>query len=84
MEHGRALVDAEDQKVAHEVRTRIEKAKAFASGLTAKEKADRHGLAPFADPWSTVQIPCPACGFNVALDLETIRRTNERLEDGTS
>ncbi|MEV4260582.1 hypothetical protein [Kribbella sp. NPDC049584] len=82
MKHGRALVDAEDKKLANEVRVRIAQATAFASGLTAEEKADRHTRSPFAPPWSTAKVACPGCAFDVALELETIRRTNERLEDG--
>jgi hypothetical protein len=81
MKQGRALVDEEDKKLAHAVATRIAAAKAFAEHLLDKEVQERH-LAGLASRQSADKVvPCPACGQDVALDLEPIRRTNERLED---
>ena len=82
MDQGRALVDAEDKKLAHEVATRIATAKAFAKQLTETEVHLRWEAAQASRQYPAVVIDCPACGLEVAMDLEPIRTTNERLNDG--
>jgi hypothetical protein len=46
VDQGRALVDAEDRKLKHEVSLRIAASKAFLSGLTAEEVAARRAKVP--------------------------------------
>jgi hypothetical protein len=82
MNHGRALVDAENKKLAHEVATRIAAAKAFIGQLTDTEMHGRWAAAQDSRQYSAVEVICPACGYDVALDLEPVRTTNERFEDG--
>jgi hypothetical protein len=82
MDHGRALVDAEDKKLAHEIATRIATAKAFAGQLTGTEVHDRWEAARESRRYPALVVDCPACGHEVALDLELVRTTNERLDDG--
>ena len=81
MDWGRALVDAEDKKLAHEVATRIATAKAFAEQLTGTEVHDRWETARASRKYPAVVVDCPACGLKVAVELEPIRTTNERLDN---
>lgn len=82
MGRGRALVDAEDKKLAHEVATRIATAKAFAQQLNETEVHHRWEPAQASRMYPAVVVNCPACGLDVAMNLEQIRTTNERLNDG--
>lgn len=82
MQHGRALVDAEDKKLAHDIQKRIATAKVFVEQLSETEVAARHSEARAARHRDAVVVDCPACGREVAVELEAIRTTNERLEDG--
>jgi hypothetical protein len=82
MQHGRALVDAQDKKLAHEVATRIATAKAFTEQLNQTELHDRQEAARTAFDYEDELVVCPACGFKAVLKLQTIRTTNERFEDG--
>jgi hypothetical protein len=82
MDQGRALVDAEDKKLAHVIATRIATAVAFAGQLTEAEVHDRWETGRNSRQYPAFVVDCPACGHNVALDLEPVRTTNERLMDG--
>lgn len=82
MVQGRALVDAENKKLAHEITTRIATAKAFAGQLNETEIHDRWAGALESRQLADVVVDCPACGLDVPLDLEPVRTTNERFEDG--
>jgi len=82
MQQGRALVDSEDKKLAHEVATRIAAAKAFAEKLTETEVDQRWTAARASRAYPAVVVDCPACGLDVGMDLEPIRTTNEHLSDG--
>jgi hypothetical protein len=82
MKQGRALVDAEDKRLAHEVTTRIAAAKVFAEKLTETEVHQRWMAALASRAYPAVVVHCPACGLEVAMDLEPIRTTNEHLSDG--
>lgn len=82
MAQGRALVDAEDKKLAHEVATRIAAARAFAKNLSDAEVHHRWETARVSRAYPAVVVDCPACGLDVTMDLESIRTTNERLSDG--
>jgi hypothetical protein len=82
MDQGRALVDAEDKKLAHEITTRIATAKAFAGQLTETEVHDRWEASRQSRQYADVEVNCPACSHEVALNLESVRTTNERFEDG--
>jgi hypothetical protein len=82
MEQGRVLVDAEDKKLAHEVFIRIATAKAFSEHLIDTEVNDRYNSAQPARGGGAQLVDCPACGLQVAIELESIRTTNERLDEG--
>ncbi|CAN5536321.1 hypothetical protein BH10ACT7_BH10ACT7_05540 [soil metagenome] len=79
---GRSLVDAQDQQLAHEVGVLIEAAAGFHGRLTLDEQTERRSLAQAnLLPWDT-KVDCPACHSEVKIELETLRRTSERIEDG--
>lgn len=82
MRHGRALVDAEDKKLAHEVAKRIEAAKQIVAALLDTEVAARRAVQCAPDSDSAETISCPGCGLDVALELKAVRETNEQLVDG--
>lgn len=82
MRQGRALVDAEDKKLSHEVATRIEAAAAFVEKLSEEEVASRYEDSRAWRARADVVVKCPGCELDVALELETIRTTNERLDEG--
>lgn len=82
MNQGRALVDAENKKLAHEIATRTSAAKAFAGQLSETEVHARWEAARESRRYPSVLVDCPACGHEVALDLEVVRTTNERLHEG--
>jgi len=82
MKHGRALVDAQDKKLMHDVTKRIAEAKAFVKQLSETEVHDRHEAAIASrEDWTEYVVDCPACGLDVTVELEPIRTTNERIED---
>lgn len=81
MGHGRALVDAEDKKLVHDVRIRIASAKTFAEQLIDTEVHSRHSAAQDSRFAAAQLVDCPACGLEVELIVEPIRTTNERIDD---
>ena len=81
MQQGRALVDAEDRKLEHEVTTRIATAKAFVRQLNETELHDRQNEAGVSGSWMDAVVDCPACTFKVTLEREATRTTNERIDD---
>ncbi|MEV5010985.1 hypothetical protein [Streptomyces sp. NPDC055692] len=93
--HGRSLVDAADRKLEHLVLKRINEAKAFFSKLTPQEVSARRSEAARqivgVPAWKTViesavtfwrLLACPACEEPAEVELEAVRTTNERLEEG--
>lgn len=95
--HGRNLVDAEDKKLAHEIRTRIQTSKEFFSRLKPDEVAARRKAVKLSanksllaeairtiksgEQFAVERVDCPACGSEVHLRLESVRTTKEWLED---
>lgn len=81
LEHGRALVDAEDKKLEHDIATRIAAAKRFAEQLIDTEVAARRSISIVSASTPFEPVACPACDSSAALELKPIRTTNEQLVD---
>jgi hypothetical protein len=81
VDQARALVDAEDKKLAHDVQVRIAACSAFFKQLQPAETALR--AAKFVLPRHAHEVAaCPSCGLPVVLNLDPVRTTTERLVDG--
>ena len=90
VELGQRLIDAEDQKLAHEVSQRITQARTFVAALTEAELETRRAAAEPAtlfDRWLIQQqrskVKCPACETEIYAEREYIRSARERLEEGS-
>ncbi|HEY9464677.1 MAG TPA: hypothetical protein VIR54_16400 [Vicinamibacterales bacterium] len=90
--HGRALVDAADKRLIHEVKQRIKDAAKIRGGLSPEELSVRRarigivyqglgGLRTSVDGVPIEQVRCPACAEEIPLVLRAVRSTDERLED---
>lgn len=78
VKQARGLVAEEDKRVVQDVKTRINRAKAFFEGLQPEEVSARR--AQILTLKSTA-VDCPACGSKIPQETENVRNTNERLED---
>jgi len=80
LEHAKNLVDVEDKKIKHDVSTRINKSREFATKLTDTERSDR--LSRVVDhrflsgQWEK-SIECPACGSSVYIQGFPVRYEKE-------
>ncbi|MFB9675978.1 hypothetical protein [Streptosporangium vulgare] len=90
LSHGRALVDAADKRLIHEVTQRIKAAVKIRDGLPDEELIVRRARISTLFPgWGGLsllheaaeQVGCPACAEKIPLELRTVRSTNERIED---
>ncbi|MFD0883176.1 hypothetical protein ACFQ08_01170 [Streptosporangium algeriense] len=92
LEHGRALVDAADKRLIHEVKQRIKDAAKVREGLSPEELSVRRahiavvhqgfgGLRMLAEGVPIERVRCPACAEEIPLELRAVRSTDERLED---
>ena len=76
---GRSLVDAEDKKLIHDVKLRIQIAKDFYGKLSKSEITSRQANISGTDPWLKTDN-CPACGTEIGVSCEEVRVTSERVE----
>lgn len=81
IEQGRALVDAEDKRLVHEVRTRITVVKEFVKQLNDTEIHSRYTEVSASRRAAAQLVDCPGCGLEVELAVEPIRTTNERIDE---
>ncbi|GAB3076483.1 hypothetical protein GCM10027186_36250 [Micromonospora schwarzwaldensis] len=96
IEQGRALVDGEDRKLAHEIQKRVEAARARYGQLADQDRVARRAMLPRRSStwqWPEVQpgdrwasavyelVDCSACNESAPLFLRAVRSTNERLEE---
>lgn len=83
-EHAGNLVDVEDQKLKHDVATKINRAREFAEKLTDSERAERLGRTLeqklFMGRWER-PIDCPACGSGVYIQGFPVRYEKETFVD---
>ncbi|MEV1249504.1 hypothetical protein [Nonomuraea sp. NPDC049750] len=90
LDHGRALVDAADKRLIHEVTQRIKAAAMIRNSLSNEELIVRRarigtifrgraGLNLIDE--AVEQVRCPACAEDIPLELRSVRSTNERIED---
>jgi hypothetical protein len=79
LEHASNLVDVEDQKIKHEVATRLNKSREFVAKLTENERGERIARVNqkiFQDTWER-RTDCPACGSSVYITGVPVRYEKE-------
>lgn len=79
---GRTLVDADDKRVRHEIKTRVASHRKFFQGLSSTEIEARR-WSNLDGPIESVEVvTCPACAEATPLNLEATRVTSETVIDG--
>ncbi|GGP13214.1 hypothetical protein LDL08_33020 [Nonomuraea glycinis] len=90
LDHGRALVDAADKRLVHEVMQRIKAAAQVRTSLSHEELIVRRarigtifqGRSGLNLPHEAVeQVRCPACAEGIPLELRSVRSTDGRIEE---